>query len=287
MREFFSSVKFKILLAVLALLFGMMLYAASSDGLQRIPENLLSMVTTPFQRVSTWLVDGTAGLIERFVSFQDTAEENERLHRENAELRQQLIDYEKLKKENEELKQVTGIKELYPDFEITIASVVSRDPADQFSSFMIDKGSLHGIAAGDAVITENGLVGLVTRVGSINARVETILSPKLNVGAQELKSSELGVLSGDITHATRGLAQFSILSDRTVIREGDLLITSGSSGIYPKGLPIGTVTQVGTAAHGITKYAIVEPFEEIDRITTVQVITFFEGQGSALIDYLQ
>ena len=58
-----------------------------------------------------------------------------------------MVDYEKLKDENAQLKEIAGIKELYPDFEVMPAQVVSRDASDRASSFIIDRGSLHGIAA--------------------------------------------------------------------------------------------------------------------------------------------
>lgn len=286
MLEFFKTHKFKIIALVVALLFGMMLYSASSDGLANIPRNLLEMVTTPFQYVGSRISSGISGFVDNIVHYGDVLEENERLKAENAELNQKIIDYEKIKDENEQYKTSYGIKEIYPDFEITSAFVISRDPADRYGSFMIDRGSLHGVDIYDPVITPNGLVGIVTRVGPISARVKTVLSPDSSVGAIEIDSKELGILSGDITLAENGQAKFEILAEETTIEKGDMIITAGASGIYPYGLAIGKVDEVKTASHGVTKYAVISIIEDIDDISTVQVITDFMGQGSALINYL-
>ena len=166
------------------------------------------------------------------------------------------------------------------------AQVVSRDSADRASSFIIDRGSLHGIAVNDPVITSNGLVGIVTQVGPISARVKTILSPEIDVGAIDIKTDQLGVVSGNYTDAESGKTRMEILSEETTIEEGNMIVTAGSSGIYPQGIPIGTVTKIETETTGITKYAEIEPMEDVTSVTTVQVVTSFLGQGSRLEDYL-
>lgn len=286
MREFFSSKKFKVILAIIALLFGMMLYSASGDGIANIPRNLLEMATVPFQKVGAFLSDTIGGWFSDLAAAGNTVKENEELKQQIAELNQQMVDYEKLKDENAQLKEIAGIKELYPDFEVMPAQVVSRDSADRASSFIIDRGSLHGIAVNDPVITSNGLVGIVTQVGPISARVKTILSPEIDVGAIDIKTDQLGVVSGNYTDAESGKTRMEILSEETTIEEGNMIVTAGSSGIYPQGIPIGTVTKIETETTGITKYAEIEPMEDVTSVTTVQVVTSFLGQGSRLEDYL-
>lgn len=286
MHEFFSSKKFKVILAVVALMFGMMLYSASGDGAENIPRNLLQMVTTPFQQAGAFLSNTVGGWFEGLASARYSAQENEELKKQIADLNRQMVDYEKLKDENEQLREIAGIKELYPDFEVMPAQVVSRDSADRASSFIIDRGSLHGIAVNDPVVTTNGLVGIVTDVAPISARVKTILSPEIDVSAIDVKTDQLGLISGSYTLAQKGTTKMAILSEETAIEEGTMVITAGASGLYPKGVPIGTVKKVDTESTGITKYAEIEPYEDASSVTTVQVITSFLGQGSRLEEYL-
>ena len=261
MLEFFKSHKFKIIIAAAALLFGMMLFSASGDGVANIPKNLLEMVTTPFQTAAAWVSRGTGDFFDTFLNAKNNADENERL------------------------KKIAGIVDTNPDFKLAAASVVSRDPADRYSSFIIDKGTLNGVALHDPVMTESGLVGIITKVGPTSARVTTLLSPDIRVSVYEIASKELGIIQGEIELSEDGLTKMSILSGETEIKEGDLITTAGSSGLYPKGLPVGTVEKISSEEHGVTKFALVRPLSAPGTVDMVMVITDFEGQGSEMLDY--
>lgn len=117
MGEFFKTNKFKIIAAILALLLGMMLYSASGDGVKNIPKNLLSMVTTPFQKVGSWVSTGVGGFFDDILNYKNTVRENEVLKEEVAKLNRQLVDYQLVKDENEQLHEMAGIKKKHEDFE--------------------------------------------------------------------------------------------------------------------------------------------------------------------------
>lgn len=287
MIEFLKSNKFKIVIAIIAVLFGMMLFSASSDGASNIPRNLLAMVTAPFQKATAYISNATGSFFDIFLNASNNAKENILLKAEIDTLNQKIVDYEKLSDENEQLKQIAGIKEMYPDFTVATAAVVARDPSDRYSTFTIDKGSLHDISLNDPVIVGNSLVGIVSEVSPINARVKTILSPDLSVSAFEIGSKELGIVSGEIKLAKEGICKLSILSEETVIKSGDMIVTAGSSGKFPKGLQIGKVIEVLNESHGITMYATLMPMKTVENLVDVQVITSFLGQGRELLDYLQ
>ena len=82
--------------------------------------------------------------------------------RQITDLNEKLIDYEKIKAENDQLKEIADIKEVNPDYDLEPANVISRDASDPFCSFQINKGSLNGIEVGDVVMTSQGLVGPVS-----------------------------------------------------------------------------------------------------------------------------
>lgn len=285
MSDFFKSKKFKALILIVALLFGMMLYTASQEGVSGFPQNLLEVITTPVQKVTAAISNSVGSFFDQFVNSKNNADENKILKEQNAELVEKLIELERLRQENEQLREVAGIKTQNEDFETAVASVVSRDPGDRYGSFIIDKGTLHGISINDPVMTRSGLVGIVSSVGPTSARVKTILSPEIDVSAIEIVSKELGVIQGDIALAQEGQTRLSILSAETNLKEGDLLVTAGASGTYPKNIPIGRVAEVLTEAHGVTKYATIVPLVSVDEVESVVVITDFLGQGSELIDF--
>ena len=127
MREFFKSRRFKIILAVVAVLLGGMLYSATTGGLATLPEKVLSYVVIPVQKAAAWVSDGLTDFFTVFFDARENYEENLRLKEKISDLRKQLVDYEATKTENERLKEITGLKELQEDIEFQPAGVIARE----------------------------------------------------------------------------------------------------------------------------------------------------------------
>lgn len=278
MREFFKSRRFKIILAVVAVLLGGMLYSATTGGLATLPEKVLSYVVIPVQKAAAWVSDGLTDFFTVFFDARENYEENLRLKEEISNLRKQLVDYEATKTENERLKEITGLKELQEDIEFQPAGVIARDPDDRFGSFTIDAGTLHGVSVRDPVVTGEGLVGYVSEVGPLYAKVVTILSPDLNVGAMEIRTKDTGNVTGSVELAAKGRTRLELLPKDTQIKAGDIIVTSGTSGFFPQRIPIGTVEEVVLEKSGITCTAVIRPVSEIDEIKNVFVLTDFLGK---------
>ena len=289
MREFFKSRRFKIILAVVAVILGGMLYAASTGGVATLPERMLSYVVIPVQKAAAWVSDGITGFLSVFFDARENYEENIQLKEDISELRKQLVDYEKTKTENERLKEITGLKELNPDIEFQPAGVIARDPDDRFGSFTIDVGTLHGVSVRDPVVTGEGLVGYVSEVGPSYAKVTTVLSPDLNVGAVEIRTKDTGNITGSVETAAQGLTRLELLPKDTQIEAGDIVVTAGTSGFFPQDIIIGVVEEVVLEQSGITCTAIVRPVSEIDEIKNVFVLTDFLGKqtGDSLAEVLE
>ena len=166
-----------------------------------------------------------------------------------------------------------------PDQEMEAASVIGRDPSDVFYGFSIDKGTLSGIAVGDPVITQRGLVGIVTQAYATTSKVSCILSEEVKVGAISKKHSESGVVTSNIQSAASGLVRMNYLSGDTELEKGDIITTSGSGSIYPEGLIIGEVQSIEKSENDISQYAVVKPYEDLKNVTDVFVITNFPGKG--------
>ena len=280
MREFFKSLRFKIILAVVAVILGGMLYAASTGGLATIPEQLLSYVVYPIQRAAASVSDGISEFLSVFLDARANYEENIALKEQIAEYRKMLVDYEDTKTENERLKEITGLKELNEDFEFQPAGVIARDPDDRFGSFTIDIGTLHGIWVRDPVVTGAGLIGYISKVGPTYAQVTTILSPDCNVGAMEIRTKDTGNITGTVEYAAEGLTKFELLPRETEVQEGDIVVTAGTSGLFPQNLVVGTVEEVALEQSGITRYAVIRPVTEISEVKNVFVLTDFLGKAN-------
>lgn len=279
MREFLHSKRFKILLALVAVLLGFMLYAASTQDSSTVPGKILSAITAPLQKLSSTISGAATGFLGEFMNAGENAKENEELRAQIADLREELVDFERYKTENEQLKEMIGLKEANEDFEMTNASVIARDPSDRFGSFQIDKGSIHGVSFHDPVISSDGLIGYISEVNATTARVTTILSPELNVGAYSVHTNETGVVTGDAALSQEGHCKLEYLLRETAIAKGDLIVTTGVSGIFPQDLVIGTVEDVQPESSGASVYAVINPAVDISNIKDVFVITDFLGQG--------
>ena len=211
---------------------------------------------------------------------------NEDLLRENSELKQeidslvsQVIDYDDLKKENEILRKYYGIKDDNPDYEVTVATVIRRDPNDDFYGFTIDKGSRDKITMNDPVVTDHGLVGWISEVGVTTSKVTTLLSPEAKVGAMDQKSRDSGIATGSVHFCDDGLLILSVISADNKIKSGDIVITTGVGGVYPADIVIGKITKLGYDEFDTTPYAVIKPYENLKSVSDVVVITSFEGQG--------
>ena len=232
MRDFYRSVRFKILLGILLVLFGFMIAAVYSVGVGPLFSQAVSLVTVPAQRVSAGISDSVAEFFQRFSDSSALFEENRLLREERSRLLEQMANYERLRHENEQFRQIIGMVEERRDFSPVIASVIARDPASRFHSFTIDRGTFDGIRPFDPVITAEGLVGYVWEVGLTYAQVLTILDTSVSVGVYSSATRDIGLINGDILLAEQGLTRLEYLNRESRVFPGDIILTSGGS-IFP------------------------------------------------------
>lgn len=224
---------------------------------------------------------GISSLTASAKSTTDSAEteEAETLKKENAELRKSLVDYLEIKKENEKLREYFKISQKNRDYKLVPADVIARDPDDDFDAFTIGAGTSVGVKAGDAVITESGLIGQVTRAELLTAYVTTILSPNLSVGVVDKRSGDRGVVCGSAELSDKKQAALKLIDENNKINISDLITTLGTGGVYPENLIIGKVVSVDRDPFDSSPYAVVELYEDIKSVESVAVITNFSGKG--------
>ena len=172
------------------------------------------------------------------------------------------------------------IKEEHPDYIISQpASVLGYIANDPFMSFSIDKGSAEGIEPYCPVVTAEGLIGITIDVSEHVSTVRTILSPDLSIASvSSSTNADSGIIEGSVLTAENGCTKLTHLSLEHELRVGDLMITSGNSGLFPKGYAIGSVKSLGVESNGLSAYAEIEPCSDITRLGSVVVITDFSGK---------
>lgn len=280
MKEFFHSVKFRILICIAALLLGLMTYVAVTIGTQTPPEQIIGTITYPFVSAANAISDGVAGFIDKLVNADTYKSENDKLSAELAEMRKYTMDFDSLRQENDQLREMLELKERSEDFIFSEpCKVVGRNSNDIYGGFTINKGKNSGISEGDPVITSVGLVGRVTSIADNYAKVTTILSPQVNVGVYTMRSKITGVLENDMNSAKNGLCLMSDILKDADIREGDVIFTSGKSGLFPDDVQVGVVKELYDDPNGFSKHAVIELSQDVRTVSSVFVITDFSGKG--------
>ena len=186
---------------------------------------------------------------------------------------------DKSKEENAKLWKYYELKKENPSYDILPAGVLRRDANDDFYSFTLDKGSTDNVEKNDPVITENGLIGWVSDVELTTCRVRTILSPDTKASAIDKKTSDNGIISGNAEYCDDNLTCLTKIAENNKIKVGDIVVTSGTGGVYPKNLIIGKVKELKFNSYDTTRYAVVEPYEDIRTVTSAAIITDFDGKG--------
>lgn len=274
MKDFFDTWKFKILVIVAVFLVGIMAYAGANGRLTAAPQELLSVVLTPIQKVTSALSGGAASVWEKYTSIDDVMDRNEQLEAENAELRQQMVDYDRIKAENDAYKALARIQDTNSEASYVSAFVIGRDPLDEFGGFTLDQGSTDGVAVNDAIISDRGyLLGVVVEVDATSCKVMTILHPSFNAAGVISRTRENGIITGSADYAADGQCVLTNLDRATEARKGDQVITTGLGGVFPANLLVGTVQEVVPEQSGKSSSAVILPGADPRTVKHVFIVT--------------
>ena len=279
MQKFLKSWYFKVLCALAVFSVALMIRAASSGSADVFLSQAVSVISQPFLNLSSSVTNSVNDFLDRFVHAEENYLKVQELEEKLREANEKLVDYESIKRENEQFREFLQLKETNPDYDFATATVIGRDSTNRFGSFTIDKGSLDGVEAADPVITADGLVGIVWEVGLTYSHVRTILDISVEVGVYDVATRDSGIVTGDISLSSEGLCKLKYLPKESGIASGNLIVTSGIGGVFPKDLPVGTVKSIEVDSSGLSLVADIEPAADIFDVTEVLVIKYFNGQS--------
>lgn len=273
MKEFFHSVKFKIIIALTAVLIGAMIYSVTTGGYSSGSNYLFEVIFEPVRNLSSSISDKVSRSLDMVINAEKYYNENQQLKAQLNALYNDVIDYDKVLEENKELRVMLELKEEYNNYKFSPpCTVIARTTNDPYGSFTVDKGANDGIKPGDPVVTETGIVGVCFEVSPSTSKVRTLYSPKTAVGVYTVRTKAEGIAEGGYDLAINGRIRMSYISKESDIKEGDVVVTSGSAN-YPAGQLIGTVESVQMEQNGLSKFAVIIPAEDPNTITSVFVIT--------------
>ncbi len=265
-----------VLAALVIVLVSIVSIAAGSSG-SDLANRTLSPAFAPLRRAMTTVVDGFERVYNLAYRYDRLVEENEELKARVARLEDDYREYSEISEENERLHKLLGFATKHTDYTLTSATIISWTSSNWASSFTVNLDGETEVSPGDSVITETGyLVGRVTSVSSMSATVTTIIDTTMNIGALVYETGETAVAEGDFDAFQDGQMRLSYIQNIEGVMTGCTVVTSGKGGAYPKGLVIGTVSEVVTPASGLGVYARINPSADIDNLSHVYIITEFE-----------
>ncbi len=273
MRDFFYSVKFKILIALTAVLIGAMIYSVTTGGYSSGSSYLFELVFEPIRSLSSSISNKVSTSLDMVINAEKYYNENQQLKEQLNEYYNDMIDYDRVLQENEQLRVMLDLKSEYSDYAFSPpCTVIAHTTNDPYASFTIDQGSDSDIEPNDPVVTQNGIVGVCYEVSPKTSKVRTLYSPKTAIGVYSVRTKTTGICEGGYELAENGRIRMSYIDKEADIVAGDIIVTSGSAN-YPAGQLVGTVEEVYTESSGLSKYAVIIPAEDPRTITGVFVIT--------------
>lgn len=235
--------------------------------LSKLDELLIdSAVVT--QRGATYSFYSLREMWSGYLYLVGLREENIHLKKEAGRLKEQLNAMREAVQENQRLRGLLAFKEDTGHSTMT-ARVIGMDPTSLFKTITIGKGSADGVSKGMAVVANEGVVGRVLNSSAESSRVLLITDRNSNVDTLIQRSRDRGIAEG----GDFGLLQFKYLPRSADAAEGDLLVTSGVGGVFPKGLIIGSISKLDKGAGGIFLYAEIKPAVNFSKLEEVLVIT--------------
>lgn len=275
MKNFFNGFKGKLVIALFVIMLGFLLQTASTGSLSTFSSKIIGLISVPFNNMTASIQNSVNNVFDKFQKTSVLIKENAELKEKIDELTNKTIDYDNLKNENGQLKDMLDIKAHNPSFKMVNALVINRDINDKFYSFILNKGSDDGIKVKNAVITKDGLVGIITEVSNSFCIVTSLLDPKINIGAYGTASNNSGILTGDHNLINEKKLKMTYISRNNTLKEGDILATSGIGNIFPRGLMVGNVEKVYLENDGLSMTAVVNPVVDIENISEVFIVTKF------------
>ena len=235
-------------------------------------ENVVTNLISLPQRFIVNAKNYTSENNEYFSNVERLKKENEELTQELKEINEKLLGYESLQAENELLKKHIKLANLYPDYSIVVADIITAATSNWEYTYTINRGSKDGIEPNMAVIAESGLVGYIESVTSNTAKVVSILDAGNAVSARVTRTRDTVISKGSLSLAEKRQMRITNIPIGVSLIEGDKIETSGLGGIYPKGILIGKVRSFEQKSNPVENEAIIESYVDFDKLETVAVI---------------
>lgn len=294
MNRFLTNKKLIVLL-ISVIIFISLMTLSLSGGNNNVVQGFTNDITAFVGRAFSKPADAIMTAFDSVEEVQNTFEENKVLKSEIEKIYEKDAEIANLREENKQLQEELGVSDTLSEYQTIAANVISRNPDQWIENLIIDVGSDDGITETMPVMSQNGLIGIVSESNASSSKVTLItnadessnrVSAQINVQDQSESNSDeetnenaetqdesstvYGIIS-DYREDTEELVMTQVTSDLD-IEEGDLVTTSGLGGLLPSGLMIGEVREVTLDNQGLGRVIFIEPATDFNSTKAVTVV---------------
>jgi len=272
MRDFLRRIRLPLVFAALLLLTTTLMVVDRRTVLEGGSDHswfsgLLIEIAAPIQKLIKLPVDLLGETWTDYIALVDLRRENETLLARVAALEEENLQFREALVAGGNLERIVQMRE---NFEVPLlpSEVVGQDVFPWFRSILLDRGRTHQVLSGMPVVSDHGVVGLVTATSPHASRAMMLLDRQSAVDAIVQRSRARGIVRG----RGAGQLEFVFMVRGDDVQRNDVVITSGVGGVYPKGLRIGTITAAQTEEARLLHTASVQPSVDFGRIEQVFIM---------------
>ena len=268
--------RYALLLAVLLMSMFLLTVQTRGGGPTRAAD-LVELAITPVQSLLAKAHRGALGAWHTFADWKAVRSENLALRADNERLRVQSLQVRETDQENLRLRRLLALRVRMPLATLT-GEIIGREAGGWARSLTVNRGRADGVAQQMPVIVPEGLVGRVAQVRSGASVVQLLSDPTSTVGAVVQRTRTPGLVEGE----PGGGVRFKFMArDGAGVAAGDLIVTSGLSTLFPKGIPVGRVTAIEDKGSALFHFAVLAPAVDAARVEEVLLLTGQSAQDVA------
>jgi rod shape-determining protein MreC len=226
----------------------------------------------PIDQTVTFFQKKVGEIFHSYLWLVGVGEQNRLLNEEVRRLRTDILSLKEKDLENKRLKKILTLKSKL-DYPTLVAQIIGEDASGLFRTILINRGTDDGVFPDMAVTAPEGIVGKIIRSSATMAQVVMITDPKMSVDCRVERTRDRGLLTGSYSY----LCILEYLNKEVKLKQGDLVVTSGLDGIFPRGMVAGTIDSIRSSEHGLFVEATVIPGAKISEIEEVVVILGTQG----------
>ncbi len=230
-------------------------------------EKIVYMTSKPIEVVFYYSKKWTVSTYENYINLKNAKQEADALRRENNELVAKLSIVDTINNENARLRKLLDFKEKSP-FKLLSCEIMQSDPSFLYKNVRINKGKKDGVQYGMGVLTTHGVVGVIIRVYDNYSDILLLTDPNSNMDVLVARNRRRGVLQGGVSHTM----QFKYFERGNNLLIGDEIVTSGLTGAFPGGIPIGKVVNINSNQDSGSQIVQVDPAVDLTDLNEALVL---------------